>query len=213
MVQNYTGKYHELVAVLPSVLLQVHTMCNNANGTKWVIFSGIGWYYGDLSYKPFISLHVQMQCTWLAVLDTDSQYAKMEGEGQGVFITWVTAITSGSNNPEDSSYRTYPTSEVPNIHKAESLLFTGEGNSPATYSTWHKYHIHFIMVVIESWLVNRGLVWTTIEGHYLSQLSCCITFLPKSKIRTTISFSRHGNSCNHYTNVRSYPNIFLSLEN
>ena len=184
-------------------------MCNNANGTKRAIFSGIGWYYGDLSYKPFISLHIQMQCTWLAVPDTDSQYAKIEGEGQGVFIT-VTAMTRGSNNLEDSSYRTYPTSEVPNIHKAESLLFTGEGNSPATYSMWHRYHIHF----------NYGSDWklageqgAAIEGHYLPQLSCSITFLPKSKIRSTISFSRHGNSCNHYTNVRSYPNIFLSLEN
>ena len=31
----------------------MHTMCNNSNGTKRIIFfSGIGWYYGDLSYEP-----------------------------------------------------------------------------------------------------------------------------------------------------------------
>ena len=37
------------------------------------IFSGIAWYYGKvLSYELSISLHVQMQCTWLVVPDTDS---------------------------------------------------------------------------------------------------------------------------------------------
>ena len=42
VVQNYTGKYHELVAICitnhESVLLQVHGMSNNAGGNKHVIF-------------------------------------------------------------------------------------------------------------------------------------------------------------------------------
>ena len=67
---------------------------------------------------------------------------------------------------EDSSY---PTSEVSNIHKVESLLFTGGDNSPATYSTWHRYHL--IMVVIESWLVNRGLLLRDTISHNLAAAS------------------------------------------
>ena len=47
IVQSYTEKYY-ITSLLPSVLLRVRSMSNNANGNKRVIFfSGIAWYYGD----------------------------------------------------------------------------------------------------------------------------------------------------------------------
>ena len=47
IVQSYTEKYY-ITSLLPSVLLRVRSMSNNANSNKRVIFfSGIAWYYGD----------------------------------------------------------------------------------------------------------------------------------------------------------------------
>ena len=43
-----------IMSLLPSVLLRVHstsTKCNNANGNKAVIFSGIACHYGDHDFS------------------------------------------------------------------------------------------------------------------------------------------------------------------
>ena len=46
------------MSFLPSALLLVRSMANNANGNKQVIFSGIAWYYGDNDTTFRILLHI-----------------------------------------------------------------------------------------------------------------------------------------------------------
>ena len=58
IVQSYAGKYHEFVAVCVVTSAQLSFL------VSMVIMI--------LSYEPSISLHIQMQCTQLAVPDTDS---------------------------------------------------------------------------------------------------------------------------------------------
>ena len=61
IVRSYTEKYHSL---LPSVMLRVHSMSNNANGNKWVIFfSRIAWYYGDNDYHMTCSTDTDFHVT------------------------------------------------------------------------------------------------------------------------------------------------------
>ena len=52
MVPSYTGK--NITRLLPLALLLVLCTCNNTDGNKLVIFSGIAWYYGDI-YNIFIT--------------------------------------------------------------------------------------------------------------------------------------------------------------
>ena len=62
-----------LISFIIITIVRMHTR-NNTDSNKLVIFfSGIALYYGImiLLYKPLISLHVQTQCVWLAVPDTD----------------------------------------------------------------------------------------------------------------------------------------------
>ena len=67
-VQTYTRNISKDMSLLPSVLTMP------INGNKWVIFfSGKAWYYnGDNDFTIWTTLHVQLQCAWLAVPDTDS---------------------------------------------------------------------------------------------------------------------------------------------
>ena len=57
IVPSYTGK--NITCLLPLALLLVLHTCNNSDGNKLVIFSGIAWYYGG-------KYHVQDQAiqTW-----------------------------------------------------------------------------------------------------------------------------------------------------
>ena len=56
-----------ITSLLLSILLQVRSMGNHANGNKWVMsFCSIAWYYGDSNFIIHSnSLHIQTQRMWL----------------------------------------------------------------------------------------------------------------------------------------------------
>ena len=63
VVQGYT---ENITSLLLSVLLLVHTISNNANSNKWVIF------FSSIDFIIQISLHVQTHTRDLCSTDTNS---------------------------------------------------------------------------------------------------------------------------------------------